>query len=908
MDSPCVIGILPVNISLQPREMQLMAMVPTEYLEAALPVLEQGYPVLTPNLRLARALRVDASHRLYRYQKVVVSPPVDALGAWIEKHWRRQVEAGLFTPARVLSAAEAEEIWLEVIEADLEDSREFTLLQPRAAAKAAQHCRDALLQHRAPLAELLPRFQQDADCARFSTWLARFQTRLEEAGWLTIADVETQMAAAAEPVVARVLVLDSETISPVSRAAVTRLASEVIWLEPVEAPRAVTGTGYETARDEQRAAARWAADRYRAGDGSTAIVALNLSEHRQAIEIALREAFDALDARYDVLPVNFSRGIPFSEAPLYRDAILALRLLDDEIRRADLLAAVRSPYLLGLRAADSTRALTLVRALFRLAVEPIPADEFRAQLRHHDGFPLTDLLDRVASERLLQGKKPAHEWRALWVELLAAWGWPARAGVDSFEHQQIERFAEMLDQFEAAGDLLGAMDSKRALSLLRRILERRQFQPSTPADAIQVLSEREVRGLHFDAVWVLGAQSTHLPRRMELLPFVPASIQRELRMPTTVDPEGLQVARRLISGLVQHCNEVIVTWHKHVDGVEQLPSPLLSEVVTATAPVPGTIDRWLASGVTPADMEMLTDTEAGALEAASNEVTGGVGLLRDQSQCPFRAWVNHRLGVRALDEPAVGLTSRERGELLHLSLKLFWLVCGDSRTLKGLSDQALDSRIDQVVGEAVTALPPRVQRRVGGTCLDIERERLHERLRAWLHFERNREVAFSVIACESERSLPVGGLTLDVEIDRIDALEDGRQVVLDYKSSDRFSARDWWGERIREPQLPGYALLDDAVAGIGWGMVSAKGVKAVTAGEGLGFGKSDNLARQLGDDNISDWAEVRTQWRTQLDGLAEEFLAGDASITPMKRACQFCHYKPVCRIDWGLAADEEAEP
>lgn len=882
-----------------------MAMVPKKYLNAALPVLERGYPVLTPNLRLARALRVDASHHLHRGQNVVVAPSVYALGAWIEMHWRGQVEAGVFAPARVLTAAEAEEIWLEIIEADLADHRDFTLLQPRVAAKSAQYCRDALVQHRAPLTKLLPRFQQDADCARFSVWLARFETRLEEAGWLTIADVEARVAEAGQPVVEQVLALDSETIAPVSRAAVARLAKTVHWLGEEESVCAPTGIRYETARDEQRAAARWAADRYRSGSGSTAIVAFNLSEHRRSIEVALREAFDALDARYDALPVNFSRGISFAEAPLYRDAVLALGMLDGDVGRADLLAAVRSPYLSGLRSGERGRSLALVRDLFRVATDPIPADEIRAQLRRAGEFPLTDLLDRVASERLLQGKRSARDWRALWVELLAAWGWPARAGVDSFEHQQIERFGEMLDQFEAAGDLLGPMSFRRAMSLLRRILERRQFQPSTPADAIQVLSEREVIGLRFDAVWVLGAQSTHLPQRVELLPFIPAGIQRELRMPATVDPEGLQSGRALLSGLEQHCNTVIVSCHRLVDGVEQLPSPLLSGVVAATDREWSTRDRWLASGITPAEMMSITDTDAGAVDPSADEVKGGVGLLRDQSQCPFRAWVAHRLGVRALDDPAVGLTSRERGELLHLSLKLFWSACHDSGSLRGLTDESLKARIDQVASEAVKGLHPRVRRRVGSACLDIEHERLRERLYEWLTFERTREGDFRVIAVEAERSLPVAGLKLDVVVDRIDALEDGRQLVLDYKSSDRFSARDWWGERIREPQLPGYALLDDSVAGVGLGVVSAKGVKAVTAGEALGLGKSESLARQLGDDDVTDWTQVRAQWRSQLEGLAEEFLAGDASVKPMQRVCQFCPYKPVCRIDWGLAEDEE---
>jgi ATP-dependent helicase/nuclease subunit B len=882
-----------------------MAMVPQQHLEAALPFLEAGYPALTPNLRLARALRVDAARRLGVDKGVVKSPQVDALGAWIEQHWRCQVEEGVFPPARVLSAVEAEEVWLQIIEADLAEHQEFTLLQPRAAARAAQQCRDALLQYRVPMAAQQPRFQQDADCARFSVWLDRFEARLTGSGWTTIADLESQVAASARQVVDRALVLDSDTITPVTRAAICRLAGEVTWLNQKDTEADCVGIRYGGVLDEQRAAARWAAERYRGKAGSTAIVVLNLSEQRQSMEVALREAFDALDARYDALPVNFSRGIPFASAPIYRDALLALGMLEGTVSRSDLLAALRSPYLTALRSEDMKRSLAVIRGSFRLQADPMPVDELRAQLTRHGEFGLGRILDRIASDRLLKGKRSGREWRTLWIELLSAWGWPARAGVDSFEHQQIERFGDMLDQFEAAGDLLGNMSYRQALSLLRRILERRQFQPSTSADAIQILSEREVRGLHFDAVWVVGAQSTHLPQRVDLLPFIPAVIQREFRMPASVDPEGLASGRALLAGLQQHCNHVVVSWHHMLDGVEQLPSPLLSAVSEAPDEIPSTADRWRMSTASPAVMESLEDIDAGALDHAGG-VTGGVALLRDQSQCPFRAWVTHRLGVRALKDPATGLTAGERGDLLHTTLEHFWLACGDSRTLRGLSDEALANSIDQAVSAAIRGLKPAVRRRVGAACLDIESQRLKQRVAAWLNFERERQIDFKVVARESKQPLSVGELTLEVVVDRIDELADGRKLVLDYKSSDRFSARDWWGERIREPQLPGYALLDDAIAGVAWAVVSVKGMKALSLGEDLGLGNGASLGRQLGDEEVTEWTEVREAWRQQLNEIADEFVAGKAEISPMKRACDFCSLQAVCRIEY-TAMDEEEE-
>ena len=54
-------------------------------------------------------------------------------------------------------------------------------------------------------------------------------------------------------------------------------------------------------------------------------------------------------------------------------------------------------------------------------------------------------------------------------------------------------------------------------------------------------------------------------------------------------------------------------------------------------------------------------------------------------------------------------------------------------------------------------------------------------------------------------------------IDRLDQLDDGRLVVIDYKSGRSDRTGSWGAERILEPQLPIYAALafpDRAVAAV----------------------------------------------------------------------------------------------
>ena len=74
----------------------------------------------------------------------------------------------------------------------------------------------------------------------------------------------------------------------------------------------------------------------------------------------------------------------------------------------------------------------------------------------------------------------------------------------------------------------------------------------------------------------------------------------------------------------------------------------------------------------------------------------------------------------------------------------------------------------------------------------------------WLALEKKRP-PFQVIEQETERSLELSGLRLRLKIDRIDQLEDGGQLLIDYKTG-MTSIQDWLTERLRQPQLPLYAL------------------------------------------------------------------------------------------------------
>ena len=130
------------------------------------------------------------------------------------------------------------------------------------------------------------------------------------------------------------------------------------------------------------------------------------------------------------------------------------------------------------------------------------------------------------------------------------------------------------------------------------------------------------------------------------------------------------------------------------------------------------------------------------------------------------------------------------------------------------------------------------------------------------------------------------------KLDRVDELEDGRRIVIDYKSS-AAPANAWLGERPDEPQLPLYLVASepDAVA-IAFAQVKAGAMMfaALAADESL-----LPVYKSLPD---IGWDAQVAAWREVLARLATQFAAGAAAVQPKnpQTTCRNCNLQPLCRI------------
>ena len=452
---------------------------------------------------------------------------------------------------------------------------------------------------------------------------------------------------------------------------------------------------------------------------------------------------------------------------------------------------------------------------------------------------------------------------------------------------------EVLPAFASLEAVSGPLERPVAVEMRRRGTAETVFQAEGCDGPLQVVGLLEAAGLEFDHLWVMGLAEEVLPVPARPNPFVPVALQVAHGMPHSSAERELSFARRIAARLFAAAPSIIFSHPEREGDCPLRPSPFIAALPGAQAPeTPGHDPLQVLRRFAPA-LETFVD-EQGPPLPDGDVVAGGTAVLKDQALCPFRAFAHHRLAAAALDRPDIGLDSGTRGTLLHRALEAFWRETADQRSLLALPEEELGTRAAAAVAAAVDGCFPAGRLRPAEPLLELERNRLSILLLEWLATAERQRPPFAVAEAEQARTARFGPLEIRTQVDRIDVLEDGSRLILDYKTG-RPDPKDLDGERLLEPQLPIYAVgAGPQLAGVAFARVR-RGECAflgVTQGEGLLPGAACPAEPE-------GWPALLEHWRLQLENLAVAFGAGAAAVAPVdpQKACRYCDLASLCRVD-----------
>ena len=872
--------------------------------------IDQGFVVITASQRQAHALKMAyANAMLEEGNKVWRTPEVFTWEVWIRKYWEHNPE---HSSKVLLNTSQLRLIWQSIIESS---SYTRNILQVDTIIDTAIQAYDTCLEWEI---EIFPKdtFLNSDDLA-FKSWVQSYQKQLVDNNWIDASELTNELIAADfAPEIKGIVVYGYDKLTNQQVNFIDYLKSrkyEVIIFKTEGRNETTVYNDYSQPGDELRAAATWARQILINNPGATiGIVVPDLNKRRESVsaifDVVLHPDWTlrqpgTFQRQYSIAP-----GRPLSVYPMLHAAIEVLSLGYGRIPVRRLEFLLRSSFIKGMSSEAGTR------ALFYAALRDTGEPAWRLQTLlehvqlHHQYMPVAnDFINRLVQYQEFINQLPStqspREWSESFNQLLKLFGWPGDRSLTSIEYQTLKAWGEALLELAVLGTVSSKWDYAKAFSNLKDILKARSFQPETIETSIQISGLPGVSGMAFDYVRIVGMHDLIWPAPAIANPFIPLTLQKNAGVPGSTAKQVMEQCKLETESLVQSARHVVFSYARQEGDREYRPSPILRKYMAE----PQEGSDSLASDYNrqvfqSRDMESFTDITAPPF-SNKDKVSGGTGILSDQSACPFRAFAHHRLKANGIGNVDIGLDPATRGSLVHEVMHDVWKRIGSSEELKHMASSKLESLINAMAAGAIRKHSKLKPETFTPEFRRLETRRLASLISQWMAIEKARP-EFTIGDLEKRHDANFHGLNLRMRIDRIDELPEGGQVLIDYKTGE-VSVNKWEGDRPEEPQLPLYAvsLKDDIKA------VTFAGMKKGRLGY-TGMGETADLIDgvKAAGEAEEEWQAQLREWEKVLGDLAEEYIQGNASVTPTKTACRYCDLHSLCRIherEWLMTGDEE---
>ena len=845
--------------------------------------------IITANRRLSSHLQSQFDQIQATQKQSWLSPRILPLSQWFSELWAQSHPAEL-----LLDNGLSRFLWQDIVSTE---SRHTPLLDTVRAAELAQQAWQLLHQWNIPLSRLNQ--EESEDVRAFMHWARCFQQRCQEQGWCDVSVLSERLLppllSSLAQLPRQITLVGFDSFPPAISTFFDALSARIKIIIPSHSSPALNKQRLQLTdrQAEFRTMAQWAKHEWQKNpQQSIACLIPELLAERSTVERCFADEF-----REDLATaVNIAGGYPLLNYPIIQTALTLLNLMNDSsLTRPRLTALLLSPFIRGAEIEYQERAL-LDRHLRQCREDRFTLSSLIVSTKAVQHCPQLLSLLSEAQSLFSQHQKLAYpsQWAAVFAAILTHFGWPGDPSLNSNEFQLVNSFQQQLRSYAGLDWLLEHQSIAEAFETLRQLLSKALFQAESEHNTpIQVLGILEASGLHFDQLWISNMNDDTWPRPPSPNPFLPIHLQRELSMPRSSGSHELHYAQQIMQRCEHATTKLITSYslQNQEENRELSPSPLILDFTEISL---NDLDlKMIEPRTANPRLEPWQDDLAPALKP-DEKVRGGATVLKRQAECPFWAFAEIRLQAKPFDELELGLSAAERGSLVHAVLAELWRRLGDSEHLHRLDNEALN----QLVKDTVTAVVNKELQTDSGLSdhdiasplRDLEIQRLQQLVLQWLDIEKKRS-PFKVSAIEQPFSLTVGDLSLRLQVDRIDTLEDGSQIIIDYKTGSP-SPSSWLGERPEEPQLPLYALQDPLhVRGLAFAQIRTQSVKfnGITAQAGQLPGVKPSP---------TEWSVLVEQWQSALTTLADNFCAGEAAVTPKKlpTTCAYCHLASICRI------------
>jgi len=857
--------------------------------------------VVTVNKRLANALRESYNqYQLTSSQPITwQSPDILPITSWLQRCWQELTSVNdSQQPLLLLNNIQEQVLWQQIIR---NSSASNPLLQIEATAQAAQQawqlCQQWNINYRDSI------FTYTEDSKTWQSWAAQFEKLCNDNQWLDLSTLPYQLINAFQAktitLPKRIFLVGFDEINPQQTKLFEILRQQgckILDINHLHETSHAQQLALINTEAEIKSMAQWSYQLWQQGIKQIGCVIPNLTTIRSKVITIFNEVFSE---KIHATPFNISAGLNLKEYPIIYTALSTLGFnYFCETTQASFL--LRSPFLAYAEQEMTQRAQ--LDATLRAEMEPwLNLQQIIVAAKKNHCPQLAKLLQafNLTLENKVNHLFP-QQWALYFSQQLAALGWPGERTLSSEEFQLTAAWSTLLNEFSKLDLILGKIDKKTALQYLNQLAANTIFQPQTTTEiSIQILGILETAGLNFEYLWVMGLDDVSWPPAAKPNPFIPYSLQRKLGLPHASSQRELHFAQLNTKRLLHSANNVIFSYPQQQDDKALRPSNLIQAIQKTDlqqlnlAACASIAEKIFATK----EIETYQDEYAPSI-AANEKLHGGTSIFKQQAACPFQAFAHFRLEASNVELPQRGLSAQERGQLIHQALEIVWNLIGDQQTLLQYSDKQLQTIIANAVDLTLVEFTKRRPLTFKPHFSQLEKIRLQKLLSQWLELEKTRP-PFKVSAIERATQYTLANIPMKLRVDRIDQLQNGTYLIIDYKTGEIKPQKEWFGPRPDAPQLPIYFLASPqniqslALAQIRSNKIQFKGISAEETNiEGI-----IPLANNKDETIPTDWHALSDYWRNVLENLAQQFQQGYARVDPKSPdTCQYCDLHTFCRI------------
>lgn len=851
-----------------------------------LPMLRSGATVVTPSYFLAQlAAHSHTTDCLANGAASWRTPQVLSSSAWLKTCWEKARYSIPDVPA-LLSPAQEQALWQRIIE-----EKTPGLFDVASTAELASRAYALIAEWHVPLES--DAWNEQEDGQQFRSWLLAFRDHCKKSSWISASDlwrlVPKWIIAGNGGRATPVAFVGFSKMTP----ALARLrevvgsAAVCLHLEATKPVVPVPVRRCSEFAEELELAARWARSAWgNDRESSIGVLMPGLASNRTLVERIFEQicyparAAAWLNGRRSEQSVfHVHSAAALSAFPLVAGALLLLQIARRRIDVGDAGAILRSPWIARAMEERNERARADLH-LRRTRELDVTLRDLEYSAKSCPQF-LT-LLRRVKEK--MEAQPPRADfafWSEFFSDILSVLGWPGDAELSVEEQHLVEIWKEKLSTLASLTLVSGRVTFEDALSPLQKLLDEPGPAVGDFFSPIQIIDTSQAAGLVFDHAFVAGLSEGNELVRSQRSPLIPPRLQRALGVSGASANSLQQETEQALNNMFSCAPDLFATYSDRI-------LPAAARFVSASSAEWQVWEgRTSKESLAAAELDKLEDTDAPPY-LSGNRSLGGTGLIKDQSQCPFRAFAARRLNASAPEEGSFGFDSRDRGGFVHEALSIVWNELKTQRALRDYPPLQLQFLVQDAVAAAVRT---RNKGPLHEQLSLAEMDRLAQVILDWLEVERARKIPFEVEFTEQKRALEIAGLHLDIRMDRIDRLKNGRRVLIDYKSGET-SAANLNGERPKEPQLLAYAAsMPDQVDGMFFAQLKPR------AAQLAGFAREMHVAGQKPPTKDLSWDEYLEDRIAAVKRLAESFMAGEAAVDPVRGACDFCAFASLCRVN-----------